>query len=269
MAKKTTTASIRRAEISELVTEKGFVRIDDLAEHFQVTPMTIHRDLDDLNTRGVLSKVRSGATATSIEEIERNVNFRTHHMTEQKESIAATAAGWLADQGNLSVVAVDDSTTALAMVDHVASDPEYTLVTNFLGAIDRVNHLDNAKLIVIGGTYSPEYRSFNGPAAGEAIRSVQIDVFFFSASSVRGGSIYTPGEASLMTKRAFMDQSVKSVLLLDHTKFERRALHRQARFDEVDLVVVDDGIAPDHLQKLRDEIPHVLVAPRLDPASAT
>ena len=268
MAKKASSASIRRAEISELVHEKGFVRIDDLADRFQVTPMTIHRDLDALNTRGIVSKVRSGATANSIEEIERNVNFRAHHMIQQKQSIAAAAAQWLADQPTLSVIALDDSTTALAMADHIAPNPDYTLVSNFLGALDRIDKAENndetAKLIAIGGTYSPSYRSFNGLASVEAIRSVQIDVFFLSASSVQGNAIYTAGETALTTKRAFMDQSVHTVLLLDHTKFERRALHRQARFDELDLVVVDEGITPEHLRNLHNVARNVLVAPLLD-----
>jgi DeoR/GlpR family transcriptional regulator of sugar metabolism len=257
------TGDSRRAEISELVLERGFVRIDELAEHFKVTPMTIHRDLDDLHDRGMLSKVRSGAKATPLDEIERNVAFREHHMIEQKRAIAHAASEWLASTGVASVIGIDDSTTALAVVDVLASDSGLTFVTNFRRAIERVVEADAAKLIAVGGAYSPEYQSFNGALAIEAIESVQVDVAFISASSAWEGAVYHPSEGPLLTKRALLRQAERTVLLLDHTKFTRRALHRQARISEFDVVIVDRDIAPRHLAQLKDSAEHVIVAPPL------
>lgn len=258
----TTRASVdaRRAEISDLVAERGFVRIEELVQHFGVTSMTIHRDLDELTNRGLLTKVRSGARATPIEEIERNVAFREHHMTEQKRAIAAAAASWLNSQNGIRVVAVDDSTTALATVEHLMARPEITVVTNFRRAIDRIADEEGSSLIAVGGTYAHEFQSFHGPSAIEAIRSVQIDVAFVSAASVWSGAVYHPSEVPLLTKRAFLMQAEQSVLVIDHTKFSRRAMHRQARLEEFDVVVVDDEIEPAHLRELQESVPTVIIA---------
>ncbi|SEE79166.1 DeoR/GlpR family DNA-binding transcription regulator [Ruania alba] len=253
-------AQERRSEISEIVSAKGFIRIDELAEHFGVTAMTIHRDLDELDARGVVSKVRSGAKATPIEEVERNVALRRHHMLPQKRAMAAAALAWLDALDAPRVVALDDSTSALTLVDELAARDGLTIVSNFLPVIEQVAASEHATMFGLGGTFSPAFQSFQGSSTHEAIRSIQIDVFFLSATAVGQGAIFHPEEGPLQVKRTLIDQAARSVLLVDHTKFSRRALHRQAGLAEMDAVVVDDSIDPDDLRRLRDHVETVIVA---------
>ncbi|KQQ08749.1 DeoR/GlpR family DNA-binding transcription regulator [Rathayibacter sp. Leaf296] len=249
----------RRAEITKLVTAKGFVRVDELAERFDVTAMTIHRDLEDLNGRGILAKVRSGARATPLEERERVVSFREHHMVEQKQAIARAAVHWLDDRDDVRVVALDDSTTALALVEPLA-DHDVTVVTNFLPALERLAESPDSRVIAIGGSYEHEYRSFHGAGAIEAITAIQIDVTFVSVAAVGSDAVYNPAELPLLTKRALLAQSQKAVLLADHTKFSRRAMFRQARLKDFQVTIVDDGISNLDLRRLRDQVETVIVA---------
>lgn len=251
----------RREEISRLVSEHGFARVSELASRFDVTPMTIHRDLDALDARGSLTKVRSGARATPFEEQERNVAFREHHMIAQKAAIASAAIDWLDEQEDVRVVALDDSTTALALVPALMERAGLTIVSNSHLVIDRVSAVAGTRLIAIGGSYAHEFMSFNGSAAIEAIRSLQIDVSFISATAVGKQATFHPEEVPVITKRALMNQSERTALLIDHTKFERRALHRQAALSEFELAVVDDGIQPEHLERLQQHIGTILVAP--------
>lgn len=50
--------------ILDLVEKEGSVRTADLSRIFQVSEMTIHRDLEELAARGLVRKVRGGAVAT-------------------------------------------------------------------------------------------------------------------------------------------------------------------------------------------------------------
>ncbi len=43
----------RRQAIAEAVMNEGALRLEDLAARFDVSLMTIHRDVDDLQARGV------------------------------------------------------------------------------------------------------------------------------------------------------------------------------------------------------------------------
>ena len=63
------------------------------------------------------------------------------------------------------------------------------------------------------------------------------------------------------TKRAMFNASARRILLIDHTKFERRALHGFAALSEFDTVIVDDHTPGEHVSRLRDKGIHVVVAP--------
>jgi len=251
----------RRLQIASAVAAAGFMRIDDLSEKFQVTQMTIHRDLDELNTRQVIEKVRSGARAVPIEVIEREVALRRKHMLPEKQAIAGAAMKWLSSQPASNVVALDDSTTALATASSLAKRQYSTVVTNFLPAFEIIETAKGASLFMPGGTYVPEFMSFTGSSACEAIGSIQIDVVFMSAPSVGDEAVFHPSEASILVKRALMNQAAQSVLLIDHTKFARRASWKQALLAEFDAVIVDDGIKPDQETRLRDQVETVIVVP--------
>jgi DeoR/GlpR family transcriptional regulator of sugar metabolism len=56
------------------------------------------------------------------------------------------------------------------------------------------------------------------------------------------------------------ESSAKRVLLADHTKFERRALHHFATLHEFDAVVVDEDIPISHLSRMRSAGINVIVA---------
>ena len=52
----------RRHEIIELLIREGAASLESMARAFEVSTMTIHRDLDDLESAGLLRKIRGGAT---------------------------------------------------------------------------------------------------------------------------------------------------------------------------------------------------------------
>ena len=81
----------RREQIRARVVDHGFVRIEDLAETFGVSLMTIHRDLDALQTQGWLRKVRGGATAQPSAHHHGDIRHRAATMVEAKQEIAESA----------------------------------------------------------------------------------------------------------------------------------------------------------------------------------
>ena len=107
----------RRDTIMETLPEQDSVSVRDLAERFSVSAMTIHRDLDALETIGVLRKVRGGATAQPTALYESSLGFRLAQMPAAKRRIAEEAAKRVKPGAS---VALDDSTTTLAMLPFLA-----------------------------------------------------------------------------------------------------------------------------------------------------
>jgi DeoR/GlpR family transcriptional regulator of sugar metabolism len=247
----------RRAQIVDLVQAQGFQRIDELAERLSVSAMTIHRDLDDLVEQGLVRKVRGGAQALPAEATERNVRFRMQHMREAKQAIAEAAAAYV-EPG--SVVALDDSTTAASLLPLLRGMP-LTVVTNFLPSLNMVAGEPQMSLIALGGLYSPSFDSFVGPAAVAQARALMADIALLSVPAVTKLACYHQSTEAAEVKRALIESAHRRILLVDHTKLERRALHKVAALEDFDLLVVDADIAPERLRSLQSAGIPVQVAP--------
>ena len=84
----------RHRQIVEQVRGAGRVLVTELAEHFDVTPETIRRDLTALDRNGALRKVHGGAIpAPALPET--GVTQREQVNTSAKQAIARAALnGW-------------------------------------------------------------------------------------------------------------------------------------------------------------------------------
>lgn len=239
----------RREQVRRHVLEEGFVRIDDLARIFGISLMTVHRDLDVLEDDGWLTKIRGGATANPSALLEAGVSERSHTMATEKERIAATAARHLVSG---QTVFLDDSTTALALVPHLASAAPITVATNFTRAVALLAGTKGVEVIVLGGRYYPLQEACFGLSTAEAIQQLHADVLFMSTTAVTNGACLHRSEVTVLVKRAFMQCAARTVLLVDHAKFGRPAAHLLCRVDAFDTVVVDDGIDTEDLAELEE-----------------
>jgi DeoR/GlpR family transcriptional regulator of sugar metabolism len=251
----------RRRQISELVRARGSMRIKHLAEQFGVSAMTIHRDLTHLDQQGVLRKVRSGAEARPSEAFEHSVRHREQLHVEAKAAIAAAAMAWAADRVDLQAVALDDSTTCLHLLPLLRQRLPLRVITNFLPVVNELATEAEVRLTVIGGEYIPDFGAFGGPAAVQALADLHCDVAFMSVPAVARAMCFHSSRSEAETKRAFMASAELSVLMVDHHKFARRAVHRVSSLLDFDAVVVDAGMDEEELQALRSDGVQVVVAP--------
>ncbi|MBX7431134.1 DeoR/GlpR family DNA-binding transcription regulator [Mycobacterium sp. Y57] len=238
----------RRERIARYIQEVGAARTEDLAERFEVSAMTIHRDLDALEAEGWLERTRGGARTGGLRLHERNVVLRMRQQVAQKRALARAALGHL-DPG--STLALDDSTTTLALLPHLAALKPMTLITNFLPAIRYATDDPDIDLFGLGGQYDRSLDSFDGPAVIDQLQLLSADAVVMSVASVHKQWLLHPSAETARRKRAFIESGVKRILLVDSTKFAHRASHRLGEIDLFDLVIVDDAVGEEHIEFLR------------------
>jgi DeoR/GlpR family transcriptional regulator of sugar metabolism len=239
----------RQERIAELVLKQPFIAAKDLAERFDVSLMTIHRDLDELEAHGVLRKVRGGATPQASSLFESNVRYRLTVASEEKQALARAALLQI-EPGQ--AVLIDESTTGLALARLLPARVPLTVITNSLSVMQELRSVRDIKLIVLGGDYWPRHEAFCGLACEAAVSALRADVLYMSSTAISGGVAYQPDQDMAIAKRAMIAAAGRRVLLVDHSKFGRVALHRLAPLTAFDLVMTDDGIDDAGLRQLRE-----------------
>jgi DeoR/GlpR family transcriptional regulator of sugar metabolism len=261
----TLSTQARRDAILQLLLEQNQVTVRELTERFAVSAMTVHRDLDGLEDRGVLRKVRGGATAQPTGLYESSLAFRLGEMQAAKAQIAKVAARNVAPG---SSIVLDDSTTGLAMLPYLADIPGLTIITNFVSIVEEISRMTDSSLtlVAVGGTYNAKYHAFGGVLAEQALQSLHVDRCFLSVAAVdvrRGAFHQEPDQAAI--KRMMIAIADESTLLVDSSKFANRALHRIVELDAFDSAVVDGSTDPSIVSALRSNGLAVQVAGRAEP----
>ena len=239
----------RQEQIAEHVLNHGSISAKELASMFDVSVMTVHRDLDELERQGVLRKLRGAAEPQPSSLFESNVRYRLRASRAEKEALARQAVKKI-EPGQ--AVMLDDSTTALPIVGLLHNCVPLTVITNFMMGIRELSMVKGINLISLGGEYLAGHDSFTGVVCETAISSLRADILFMSTSAVSGCVAMHQEQEIVRTKRALLRSAEYKVLLLDHHKLGKVALHRLAHLDEFDLVIVDSGVDKENLTELRE-----------------
>ena len=237
----------RQEKIRELVVGNGFVRIEQLVADFDVSLMTIHRDLDDLESQGWLRKVRGGATAQPSAVHHGDITHRLASNMEAKAEIAQAAAS-LVQPGQ--AVVLDDSTTALHVARQLPERGPLTVITNSMLVMRELAGKSQLDLVALGGVYYTAYDAFFGMQTMEAARSLSADLLFMSTTAITDGRCYHQSQETVQVKRVLMDISATRILVTDHSKFARRALHELAPVTEFDTMIVDRATPSEIVESL-------------------
>jgi DeoR/GlpR family transcriptional regulator of sugar metabolism len=244
--------------IAELVLASGTLRIDDLSEIFAVSSMTIHRDLDLLDQRGILRKSRGAATAVASSLFEASTEYRIRQSKQAKKSLALAALA-LIEPGQS--VMMDDSTTGLHLARLLPEKLPLTVITNFQRVADLLINNPGIQTILTGGQFYRWCDAYMGTIALNAVHSLRADIVFMSSPAVTNGVCYHQHHDAVLLKQAMLESAEHKVLYLDHTKFKMRALHAHLKISDFDTVIVDSETAPENISQIEDTGVRLIVAP--------
>ena len=247
----------RRARIAELVIKKGAVSVEELADDQDVSVTTIYRDVSWLEEVGVLQRHHGKVVARASGLHETSARFRLEQSEAAKEEIGACAAAMVPSG---SSIMLDDSTSGVWVVRALWEIETMSIVTNSLLVADEAERLGAGNLIIVGGVYQGWAESLVGPSAVAMIGQMYANYAMVSASGISDWSCYHPYEDIVAVKRAMLDAADTTFLLLDHTKFARKALFCFASMAEFSAVIVDRGTPEETVERMRAEGVEVVVA---------
>lgn len=253
---------VRRQLMAETVMAEGSLRIEDLTERFGISLMTAHRDVDDLVNRGIFRKTRGIVSAAPTSLIETSESYRVNRQSSQKRDLAEAAMRFVEPGQSIFL---DDSTTILQMASHLPAKVPLTAITNSLNVMNELRDVRDLTLLGLGGQFNSWCNAFMGPITTHEIRRLRADTAFLSMSAITDDVVFHQSAEMVEIKRAMFESAAKRILLADHTKFGRRALHAFAALSEFDVVIVDEGTPAEHLDRLHSKNINVVVAGTMAP----
>ena len=251
-------AEERQQRIVELARAAGRVDGAALAVELDVTPETIRRDLSTLERHGLLRRVHGGAIPVERLGFEPALSARDAVLVAEKERIAKAALDELPAEG---AVLVDAGTTTARLAEILPMDRELTVVTNALPIAMALSTRPNLTVLMVGGRVRGRTQAAVDAWALAALRDLYVDVAFLGTNGIspeRG--LTTPDTTEAAVKRAMIQSSRRSVVLVDHTKLGADHLARFGDLDEIDTVITDSGADAELVERLRAAGPRVVLA---------
>lgn len=249
----------RRRLIAELVVKVGAIPVDAIATQFGISAMTVYRDVAALEEAGVVRRHRGRVFAVASGLHEASASFRVEQMSDAKQAMATVLAPRIPSGSSLLV---DDSSSAVWLLRALAGLPALTIVTNSLAVAREFGANANRAIDVTGGRYEPWADASMGPTTLTELQQLHADFCVLSASGVKGTSCYHPHIDAAAIKHQMVQSASVAVLMVDHTKFTRTALHAFADISDFDVVVVDADTPSETVADLRAVGPEVLVGSR-------
>ncbi|WAC61246.1 DeoR/GlpR family DNA-binding transcription regulator [Brevundimonas sp. SL130] len=226
----------RLAEILQLLEEKVFWTVSELAERFDVSEETIRRDARQLERSGVVQKVHGGLSSTN-NLIEAPYRIRLRENAEAKQKIAQKAASLVTEGMTLLL---DSGTTCHWLARALASVRNLTIVTNSVEIAHEVLGHPGQRLLLAGGQVNPVHNAAFGPESKAFCRRFAPDLTILSMGAVdpeRGFLDFDADEASF--KQSLLEPARRVVVLADHTKLAKSGFIQVAAFRDVQDLVTD------------------------------
>ena len=234
----------RLAAILTALQQSGSVAVDALSKQFDVSVVTIRRDLDALERRGMLRRTHGGAV--SIEPLfyepfrnDRSFQAQVERFAEEKRRIGRAAAALIKDG---EIIALTPGTTTTEVIRGIPFNHKITVVTSTVNVAMELSKRKDLEVFVTGGHLRGDWFSLVGPTAAQSLSHLLIHTLFIGADGIDakcGVTCYSPDEAQLNS--AMVKRAQRKVAVVDHSKFGVVAGWSICPTSVLDIIVTDTG----------------------------
>lgn len=229
----------RLVRVYEVIQETGVGRVASLAAHFGTSPITIRRDLNELERRGLVVRTHGGVIIPKGILVDYDVSIRQQAHVDLKRSITRSALQFI-EPGD--IIALDASTTVVELAKWLVEEhfDDLTVVTNNF-MVASVLMSSPIEVYFAGGHRRREALSTVGHAAEAMLSHWVFDKVFISVTAVNIASGAMDGDTEeVRVKRLMLRNSSKRYVLADSSKLMKRAARRVCSIADCDALVTDE-----------------------------
>lgn len=226
----------RLDSILELLKDRRYCTVRFLSQQLYVAPITIRRDLLELESAGLVVRCYGGATIPSYENREVPFEIRNRSNSTAKDLLAKQAASYISTG---DVIFLDASSTVSHVPEYLSPEQNLTVITNSTLVAQKLKE-KRIKVYLTGGMPVENSHALVGSIAEQAVAGLYANLCFFSAQGVdEEGNITDQSEAETTLRRQMIAHSQKQIFLFDSSKYRKRFAFRICNTRELTDVITD------------------------------
>ena len=240
-------AKERLAYIVNRLKVRPSISIQELSKEMDVSLSTVQRDLRKLDKTGKIERSRGGALSNHVSSIlsdsnEISVLEKIHINEKEKELIAAEAAKYIKDG---DCIFLDSGTTIAYLVPYIMGK-KITIVTNSLYLQKKLIGY-HGNVYILGGMYNTKFDVTMGATAIAELENMQFNRAFLSVNGIdiKKKELYCADGDIAHIKRMVVQRSKENYVLLDHTKFDIKAMNVVGKTSDYKAIFTDDFVSDD------------------------
>lgn len=245
----------RANQILEILTKKNKVEVAVLAEELQVSQVTMRKDLDALESQGIIKREHGVASLCSPDDI----NGRIAYHYEEKKKIAGRAAKLVSDG---DTIMIESGSCCALLADTLATTKkDLTIITNSAFIADYIRKKSHFQMILLGGIYQHDAQVMVGPMVQQCVKNFYVDLFFIGTDGYSSKVGFTNRDQ--MRAQAVNDMSKQAehiVILTESEKFIKHGTVPIQIDDCQKTVVTDKKIDSSLISELQKKNVEVFIA---------
>ena len=241
----------RRNGIVEVLKTDGKILVEEIADKLGVSPMTIRRDLQQLEKEEVLTRTHGGAIMGGKLTQEIPYNQKKEENTKAKEKIAEQAITLVKDG---FTIILDAGTTNMSIAQKLIKFSNLKVLTNDLLIAFYLSQ-QGIEVYCSGGKIQKSTGACIGSTAQNFFSEVYADIAFIGASAVDiKTGVSTPNLDKSELKKKMFAAGEKKILVADSSKFGKKSFAKVMDLKDLDLIITDSSLSHEIIEKITSQI---------------
>ena len=238
----------RLRAIQDALSRQDFVSLEDLCAALGASRATVRRDLIQMEQGQSIRRVHGGAMSTSSRD--EALDFRRLAVSCQQEKISIGRVTANLIQDGQTVILGGGST--VAEVARCLLARPIQIITNSIPVAQIFWECRQTEVTLTGGSLYPRLGIQFGPICERMLQSVSADVAILGIRGITADGLSDTSALVVESIRAMMKSAQKVIIVADHTKFGRNAMIHVADLAELNQIISDSDLAPEHRQLLNE-----------------
>lgn len=239
----------RREEIVELIHQNGKVKVSELSQLYNISEVSIRKDLEVLEEQGHLSRVHGGAVGLNKLYVNMDINERFKTNASAKKELAELAANFIDDNDTIMMNA---GTTLCYVLRAIRGKKNITIVTNSVQNATEAALFSSFNVILLGGNLDSKYQFTYGQDAIVQLKNYHATKCILSVDGISaeaGLSLYYANEAELA--RQMIECSGTVIVTADSSKVGKNVFARITDTQKADIIITNKTENREEITKLK------------------